>query len=58
MVHDIMLPTLNDCTALRGRCCGYCKLHKCYVTFKQNKGRQCSYKRCKHFFKIIKGEIY
>lgn len=48
---DCIVETLNNTKSYYERCCGFCILHKCFVTYKQYNRRQCIQKCCKHFIK-------
>ena len=39
-------------------CCAYCKLHKCSITVKQMKRKECLKKQCRHFEKNIEHDIW
>ena len=41
----------GDLGGPKEKCCGYCRLHKCYMTPRQVKSRECLAKHCRHLRK-------
>ena len=39
-------------------CCAYCKLHKCAMTVKQMKAKECLNKQCYHLIKNEEHQIW
>ena len=50
--NDEMLDGLYGPPIHKRHCVGYCKYHKCYMTFKQIKKKECLQKQCKALERI------
>jgi len=44
--------SLYGCRANYENCAGFCDLHKCYMTVKQIKRKECLGKQCRHLHKL------